>query len=57
MDSAISKYISLFECRIPCFRHGIGAANGAVVGACILDSQLVLVPNVKAGLTPIPLLR
>jgi hypothetical protein len=36
MDSAMSKYISLLECRIPCLRHGIGAARGAVVGAWIL---------------------
>ena len=40
IDSAISKYISLFECRIPCLRHGIGAASGAVVGAWILLDQL-----------------
>lgn len=40
MDSAMSKYISLFECRIPCLRHGIGAASGAVVGAWILLGQL-----------------
>jgi hypothetical protein len=40
IDSAMSKYISLFECRIPCLRHGIGAASGAVVGAWILPDQL-----------------
>jgi hypothetical protein len=40
IDSAISKYISLLECRIPCLRHGIGAASGAVVGAWILFDQL-----------------
>lgn len=40
IDSAMSKYISLLECRIPCLRHGIGAASGAVVGACILITQL-----------------
>jgi hypothetical protein len=36
----MSKYISLLECRIPCLRHGIGAASGAVVGAWILLDQL-----------------
>jgi hypothetical protein len=40
IDSAMSKYISLLECRIPCLRHGIGAASGAVVGAWILLGQL-----------------
>jgi len=40
IDSAMSKYISLFEYRIPCLRHGIGAASGAVVGAWILLDQL-----------------
>lgn len=41
--SAMSKYISLFECRTPGRRQGIGAVNGAVVGACSLGERASVV--------------
>jgi hypothetical protein len=36
-DSSISKYISLFVCRTPCLRQGIGAVNGVEAGDCMLQ--------------------
>lgn len=44
-NSEMSKYISLLECRTPCFRQGMGAASGAVVGACILRPSAAELPE------------